>query len=409
MTGIQRTERFHQARWNEPIIFELDSPGERGFTVPHACDEIARAVGDGCNRIPAQLRRNAPPALPELGQMQIVKHYLRLSQETLGADLNVDVGQGTCTIKYSPKINERFVRSHKLADVHPLQDPETVQGSLAILHETERFFCEISGMDRFTFQPRSGSQAILTMASMVRAYHDSHAEGCQRDEVITSLFSHPSDAAAAHVLGYKIVTLQQDPVTGLPDVEKLAMDQLAGTKGRKGEFGFLATIHMDQGHNNCAPTSAAMALNYYYKKAIDPYAIKQNSTGSGPPGTGTCWDHMMHGIKHVSGDQWEFRSYPRNDEGYEKGLKVLKAEIDARRVVLIDLGPHTVVMAGYDSGRKVVYIQNPAYRYPGVHTVSFDDLKRRWHSPWHVSTTRGRSARPLLLTASSAKKTGAEK
>ncbi len=216
----RRSERFHQARWNEPVIFELDSAGQRGIDAPRVSDEIRRVVGDGLSQLPEGTRRKEAPRLPRLGQMQVLKHYLRLSQETLGADFNVDVGQGTCTIKYSPKVNEQLVRSHKLADVHPLQDTGTTQGSLAIIHETERFLCEVSGMDRFTFQPRSGAQAILAMASMVRAYHESRGEA-GRDEVITTMFSHPSDAAAAHVLGYKIITLQQDEVTGLPKLADL--------------------------------------------------------------------------------------------------------------------------------------------------------------------------------------------
>ena len=193
---------------------------------------------------------------------------------------------------------------------------------------------------------------------------------------------------------------------GMPNqvLDAIQLDELAAEKGTKGECGFLATVHMDQGYNNCAPTSAAMALNYYREKPVDPYAIKRNSTGSGPPGTGTCWDHMMHGIKHVSGAQWEFRSYPKNDEGFQRGLPVLLAEIDARRPVLIDLGPHTVVLVGYDARAKIVYIQNPAYSYPGVHTVTYEKLKQRWHSPHHVSTTRGKSARPLLLTGDSEEK-----
>lgn len=217
----RRTEQFHQARWNEPIICELDSPGERGIDVPRASDAIRKVTGDGLSQLPDTVRRQVPPRLPRLGQMQVLRHYLRLSQETLGADLNVDVGQGTCTIKYSPRVNEQLVRSHKVAEVHPQQDEETIQGSLAILYETGQFLSAISGMDHFTFQPRSGAQAILAMASMVRAYHESRDEGEQRDEIITSMFSHPSDAAAAHVLGYKIVTLMQDPETGLPRLEDL--------------------------------------------------------------------------------------------------------------------------------------------------------------------------------------------
>lgn len=216
-----RTESFHQARWNEPVVFELDSPGEKGIVVNRPDAKILRAVGEADSLIPDKMRRGKPPGLPRLGQMRVLKHYLRLSQETLGADLNVDVGQGTCTIKYSPKVNEELVRSHRVGQMHPLQDDETVQGTLEILHKTDLFCREISGLDRFSFHPRSGAHAILAMASMVRAFHEANGQADQRDEVITTMFSHPSDAAAAHVLGYRIISLQQDPLTGLATIESL--------------------------------------------------------------------------------------------------------------------------------------------------------------------------------------------
>jgi len=187
----------------------------------------------------------------------------------------------------------------------------------------------------------------------------------------------------------------------MPDA--LQLEAMAGKKAVAGKFGFLPTVHMDQGRGMCAPTAAAMALGYYLGAPPDPYAIKRKSKGSGPPGTGTCWDHMLHGIKAVTGHEWVFRSFPKTDQGFEQGLPILLGEVDARRPVLIDLGPHTVVLVGYDAGKKVVYIQNPAREYPGVHTVTYSRLKQKWHSPWHVSTTRGRSARPILLTGGSRK------
>lgn len=215
-----KLRRFHQATWDEPIIFELSRKGERGVLVPQAEKGIEDVVGDGLSKLPRKLRRKTPPQLPELSQMQVLKHYLRLSQENLGADLNVDIGQGTCTMKYSPKVNEQFVRSPKVSALHPLQDPSTVQGILEILYKTDLFLREISGMDRFTFQPASGSQAILAMASIAKAYHASRGESDQRDEIITTLFSHPSDAAAPAVLGYKVITIYHDE-SGLPDLEAL--------------------------------------------------------------------------------------------------------------------------------------------------------------------------------------------
>jgi glycine dehydrogenase subunit 2 len=215
-----RLRAFHQAKWDEEVVFELGTKGERGILVPPAEDAVRAEVGDGISAIPESLRRRTPPALPEISQMRVLKHYLRLSQHTLGADLNVDIGQGTCTVKYNPKIDDVLAASPKVTELHPLQDERTVQGALEIIHRTDLFLRQISGLDRFSFQPGSGSAAILAMASIIQAYHRSRGEGARRDEVVTTIFSHPSDAAAAAVKGYKIVTIHQTD-DGLPDLEAL--------------------------------------------------------------------------------------------------------------------------------------------------------------------------------------------
>jgi hypothetical protein len=152
--------------------------------------------------------------------MRVLKHYLRLSQENLGGDLNIDIGQGTCTMKYNPKINDILAADPHLARLHPLQDPATVQGALAVMHSLDLYLREISGMDRFSLQPSSGSAAILNMVSIIQAYHKDRGTAGSRDEMITTIFSHPSDAAAAAVKGYKVVTLFQG-ADGLPTVEDL--------------------------------------------------------------------------------------------------------------------------------------------------------------------------------------------
>ncbi|MDH5704633.1 MAG: aminotransferase class V-fold PLP-dependent enzyme, partial [Candidatus Aminicenantes bacterium] len=219
-TKKTKVRNFHQAKWDEPVIFELSTKGERGILVPEAEKEIEECIGDGISAIPEQMRRKKPPALPEVAQMRVLKHFLHLSQHCLGADLNVDLGQGTCTMKYSPKVNEEFVRSPKVAELHPLQDESTVQGALEIMYKLDLYLREISGLDWFSFQPGGGSQAILAMASIIHAYHEWKEESPQRDEIITTIFSHPSDAAAAAVKGYKIITLYQGE-DGLPEVEAL--------------------------------------------------------------------------------------------------------------------------------------------------------------------------------------------
>ena len=218
--GELNLRRFHQARWDEPVIFELTEPGQRGVLPPEPEAGIREAAGDVLATLPQGMHRKRPPALPELSQVHVLRHYLRLSQENLGADINIDVGQGTCTMKYSPKVNDQLTRLPGMAELHPLQDVETVQGILEVMYRFEQMLKEISGLDRFTFQPGAGSQAIYTCALIIRAYHASRGEASQRDEVITTIFSHPSDAACAKTAGYRVLTLYPD-ANGYPDLDAL--------------------------------------------------------------------------------------------------------------------------------------------------------------------------------------------
>jgi glycine dehydrogenase subunit 2 len=218
--GKPKLRRFHQARWDEPLIFELHTEGERGIIPPEVEKEIKMEVGHVLTSIPEKMRRKTPPTLPELSQPRVLRHYLRLSQETLGADLNIDVGQGTCTMKYSPKINEQLIRMPQISELHPLQPLETVQGILEIMYRFEQILKEISGLDKFSFQPGGGSQAIYTNASIIRAFHESRGEANRKTEIITTIFSHPSNAACAKTAGFKVITLYPDE-EGYPDIEAL--------------------------------------------------------------------------------------------------------------------------------------------------------------------------------------------
>ncbi len=215
-----KVRRFHQAKWDEPIIFELSQEGERGILLPDVDDEVKKRVGDVLSTIPEGVKRKNPPKLPEISQSRVLRHYLRLSQETLGTDVNVDVGQGTCTMKYSPKINEQLANVPQMMEVHPLQDETTVQGVLEVMYRFKQILKEISGMDEFSLQPGAGSHGIYANASILRAYHEDRGEADQRDEMITTIFSHPSDAACAQVAGFKVLTLYPDE-DGYPDLEAL--------------------------------------------------------------------------------------------------------------------------------------------------------------------------------------------
>lgn len=105
-----------------------------------------------------------------------------------------------------------------MSELHPYQDESTTQGILEIMSKTEEYMKEISRMDRFSFQPSGGSQAIMTMASLVKEYHDKSGNGDLKDEIITTIYSHPSDAAAPALKGYKIIKIFSDE-NGYPDYE----------------------------------------------------------------------------------------------------------------------------------------------------------------------------------------------
>ena len=220
MGYVKKNRDFHEARWDEPFIMEMGNPGERGVLIPRASEGVQRGSGSAADLIPARLRRKKAPKLPEVSQMQVLRHYMRLSQETIGTDLNIDIGLGTCTMKYSPKIHEQLVRSEKFQELHPCQDESTVQGILEIMYQDAQYLKAISGMDQVSLQPAGGSQAIFANVQAIRAYFEKKGEGGQRDEIITTILSHPANPGTAATLGYKVITLYPDE-NGLPDIEAL--------------------------------------------------------------------------------------------------------------------------------------------------------------------------------------------
>ena len=217
MGRLNLNRNFHQARWDEPFILEMGNPGEKGIIIQKAEEGLQESVEA---LLPDNMQRKKPPKLPELSQMQVLRHYLRLSQEILGADINIDIGLGTCSMKYSPKIHEQFARSPKIGALHPYQDESTIQGLLEIMYKTEQYLKEISGMDVFSLQPTGGSQAIYSNMSVVRAYHEDRGEGETRCEVITTMLSHPGNPGAAATAGYNVLTIMPDE-KGYPDISLL--------------------------------------------------------------------------------------------------------------------------------------------------------------------------------------------
>lgn len=204
---MSRLRRFHAARWDEPLIHRLGAPGRRGQLFP---------LADADGLVPAGLARSAAPDLPELSEPEVLHHYLRLSQETMGM-LGVSLF-GTCTMKYNPRAGEQAARA--LAGVHPQQPVATLQGLLEIVHGLDLALRALSGMDRFSFQPAGGADAAWTMAIIARAFHAARGEAGQRTRIITSLQSHPCNPATAATAGFEIITLPLGD-NGYPSLDAL--------------------------------------------------------------------------------------------------------------------------------------------------------------------------------------------
>src|SRR5262245_56544042 len=134
----------------EALIFEHSAPGRVGATLPRP-EVPARPVDE---LIPAKFQRRDLP-LPEVGELDVVRHYTRLSQENVCIDTTF-YPLGSCTMKYNPKINEDAARLAGFAQIHPYQDESTVQGALRLMYELQQYLSEISGMAEVTLQPAAG-------------------------------------------------------------------------------------------------------------------------------------------------------------------------------------------------------------------------------------------------------------
>jgi glycine dehydrogenase subunit 2 len=170
-------------------------------------DEIRAAVGEPGAHIPDNIRREKPLQFPELSEVEVMRHFLRLSQESTCVDSGFN-GEGTCAMKYNPKINEALAGSPKVVNAHPFQDEETVQGILEILYRAGECFKAISGFDAVSFQPPSGTVSEFTECLMIAAYHK-HRKHEDKTDLIVPYTSHGTNAVAAKMAGFNVVTIDQ--------------------------------------------------------------------------------------------------------------------------------------------------------------------------------------------------------
>ncbi|KAF6627409.1 aminomethyl-transferring glycine dehydrogenase subunit GcvPB [Paenibacillus sp. EKM208P] len=198
---------------DQTLIFELSRPGRIAYSLPE-CDVPRRPVAE---LLPDYALRSEPAALPEVYEVDVIRHYTALSRRNFGVD-NGFYPLGSCTMKYNPKVNEDVARYTGFAKIHPYQPEESIQGAMELLHTLQNDLAALTGMDAVTLQPAAGAHGEWTGLMMIRSYHE--ARGERRTKVLVPDSSHGTNPASATVAGFETVTLPSTP-EGLVDLDAL--------------------------------------------------------------------------------------------------------------------------------------------------------------------------------------------
>ena len=180
---------------DQSLIFEMSTPGRIGYSLPEM--DVTEVALD--ELLPAEYIRTEEADLPEVSELDIMRHYTALSKRNHGLDSGF-YPLGSCTMKYNPKINESVARFSGFAHVHPYQDPKTVQGALELMYDLQEHLVEITGMDQVTLQPAAGAHGEWTGLMMIRAYHEANGD-TNRTKVIVPDTAHGTNPASAAVAG----------------------------------------------------------------------------------------------------------------------------------------------------------------------------------------------------------------
>lgn len=197
----------------DKLIFELSKPGRKGYSLPE--NEYKT---DGLSSIPKDLLRKESADLPEVSELDVVRHFTNLSSKNFGVDTGF-YPLGSCTMKYNPKINEELSAHPSFANLHPLQSEKTVQGALELYWNLQEMLSNIAGLAEFTLNPYAGAHGELTGLMVMRQYHISRGDE-KRKKVIVPNSAHGTNPASAMVAGLEVVEVKSKP-NGSIDVEDL--------------------------------------------------------------------------------------------------------------------------------------------------------------------------------------------
>ncbi len=196
------------------LLFELSRPGRRCHRLP-ACDV---PIGEAKDLLPAETLADAPPPLPEVGEISLVRHFVNLSTKNMAIDTTF-YPLGSCTMKYNPKRHERLASLPGLADLHPLQSDASCQGMLQLLFEMQEILAEIAGLDAVSLQPAAGAQGELTALLVAHAYFKHRGEEA-RKRILIPDSAHGTNPASAAIAGFDAVTIKSN-ARGLVDLDDL--------------------------------------------------------------------------------------------------------------------------------------------------------------------------------------------
>jgi glycine dehydrogenase subunit 2 len=198
--------RPHQTQ-NESLVFEKSSPGKKAYKMPPldvpAVDPV-ELLGDA--------HRKVPGLLPELSEIEIIRHFTRLSTWNYAIDLGM-YPLGSCTMKYNPRVNELVARIEGLAEAHPYRPDSRAQGILEVFALLQRCLIEITGMDTITLQPAAGAHGEFTGILLVRAWHES--QGNARKKILIPDSAHGTNPATAAICGYQVENLKSNAEGGI--------------------------------------------------------------------------------------------------------------------------------------------------------------------------------------------------
>ena len=250
--------KFSQAYWDEPLLNQLSRPGRVGMSVP-SDPTISSRYRDPSSLVPSSVRRESVP-LPELSELQVLRHFNRLSQMNFSVELGM-YPLGSCTMKYNPKVSEAIASSDSMRQAHPLQPAETVQGLLSIFYELERDLSEITGMHRFSLSTAAGAQGEFAGVLMIRKYLKEHG-GENRDEILVPDSAHGTNPASAAMGGFKVVKVPSDE-TG--QVRAAAVRQLCSERTAGMMFTVPNTLGLFESEvvDVCRAVHEAGGLMYY--------------------------------------------------------------------------------------------------------------------------------------------------